>query len=158
MQLVLQLGHAAYAYMLVSLGCTAGSAWWSAVSVVVCCMHRHHYARTIAKAAKLLLVITWYIRFSMAKSNVCYNIINGRSYHIISLCQGPAYAYVDDVNSVKAQLEDMVPSLQAVIADITHVMRRFRETLTPHHPAIGEHDSLLACHHCRSPAYPFGYL
>jgi len=57
---------------------------------------------------------------------------------------GPHTAYVDDVNACQA-LRDMMPSLQHIIADITHVMRRFNETLTPHHEKIGT--LTIACLH-----------
>lgn len=52
--------------------------------------------------------------------------------------RGPRFAYVDDAAALKQQLHDIFPSLQRVIADITHVMRRFSETLTPKHCSIGE--------------------
>ncbi len=51
---------------------------------------------------------------------------------------GPWAAYVDDAAALKKQLKDIFPSLQHIIADITHVMRRFSETLTPRHSQIGE--------------------
>lgn len=51
---------------------------------------------------------------------------------------GPWAAYVDNPAEFKTHLKRLFPSLQHVIADITHVMRRFSETLTPHHPLIGE--------------------
>jgi hypothetical protein len=47
-------------------------------------------------------------------------------------------AYVDDAASIKAQLMQLLPSLQQVIADITHVLRRYGETVTPHHSKLGE--------------------
>lgn len=52
---------------------------------------------------------------------------------------GPWAAYVDDPAALQAQLKGILPSLQHVLADITHVMRRFSETLTPQHCKIGEH-------------------
>lgn len=51
---------------------------------------------------------------------------------------GPTVAYVDDAASIKAQLMQLLPSLQQVIADITHVLRRYGETVTPHHSKLGE--------------------
>jgi hypothetical protein len=39
---------------------------------------------------------------------------------------------------MEAQLKSLLPSLQHVIADITHVMRRFSETLAPKHYKTGE--------------------
>lgn len=51
---------------------------------------------------------------------------------------GPWAAYVDDPAALQAQLKGILPSLQHVLADITHVMRRFSETLTPQHCKIGE--------------------
>jgi hypothetical protein len=51
---------------------------------------------------------------------------------------GPWAAYVDDAAALQAQLKHIFPSLQHILADITHVMRRFSETLTAKHCAIGE--------------------
>lgn len=51
---------------------------------------------------------------------------------------GPWAAYVDDAAGMEAQLKSLLPSLQHVIADITHVMRRFSETLAPKHYKTGE--------------------
>jgi hypothetical protein len=39
---------------------------------------------------------------------------------------------------MEAQLRDLIPSLRHVLADVLHVMKRVFETLTPHHPKIGE--------------------
>lgn len=50
---------------------------------------------------------------------------------------GPHTAYVDDVNQCQ-DLLNIMPSLEHLIADITHVMRRFSETLAPHHDKAGE--------------------
>lgn len=55
---------------------------------------------------------------------------------------GPWAAYVDNPDEFQGHLKKLFPSLQHVIADITHVMRRFSETLTPHHPLIGEYESV----------------
>ena len=60
---------------------------------------------------------------------------------------GPTVAYVDDAASVKAQLTELLPSLQHVIADITHVLRRYGETVTPHHSKLGESSALAAVSH-----------
>lgn len=49
---------------------------------------------------------------------------------------------MDDAAALKKQLQDIFPSLQHIIADITHVMRRFSETLTPRHSQIGELDCM----------------
>ena len=46
-------------------------------------------------------------------------------------------AYVDDAGGFKQQLMDMLPSLEHVIVDVAHVIRRYGETLTPHHSAFG---------------------
>jgi hypothetical protein len=51
---------------------------------------------------------------------------------------GPSVAYVDDAGAMEAQLKELVPSLQHVLADVLHVMKRVNETLAPHHPKIGE--------------------
>lgn len=50
---------------------------------------------------------------------------------------GPWAAYVDDAAGMDAQLISLLPSLKHVIADITHAMRRFSETLTPRHYKTG---------------------
>lgn len=72
-------------------------------------------------------------------------------------------AYVDDVDSIKSQLMALFPSLQKVIADITHVLRRYGETVTPHHSSIGEwrgqpRACLCVCIHgcglCTIPCHP----
>lgn len=51
--------------------------------------------------------------------------------------RGPAVAYVDDAAAMEAQLKELLPSLQHVLADVLHVMKRAYETLTPRHPKIG---------------------
>lgn len=51
---------------------------------------------------------------------------------------GPTIAYVDDAAAMEAQLKQLLPSLQHVLADVLHVMKRVNETLTPHHPKTGE--------------------
>lgn len=58
--------------------------------------------------------------------------------------QVPTVAYVDDVWSHQAFLQT-VADLRCVLADITHLMRRYRDTLVPHHPATG----LSACYACQ---------
>jgi hypothetical protein len=45
--------------------------------------------------------------------------------------------YVDDPAAVKAQLQELLPSVRRVIADITHVLRRYAESCTPQHSKIG---------------------
>jgi hypothetical protein len=50
---------------------------------------------------------------------------------------GPSIAYVDDAGAMEQQLRDLLPSLQRVLADALHIMKRVNETLTPHHPLIG---------------------
>jgi hypothetical protein len=50
---------------------------------------------------------------------------------------GPRVAYVDDAAGMKEQLMQLLPSLQSVIADVAHVMRRFGESLEPHHAKTG---------------------
>lgn len=52
--------------------------------------------------------------------------------------QMPRIAYVDDVWSHKAFLQKF-PSIQYILADITHLMRRYIDTLVPHHPSAGRH-------------------
>lgn len=52
--------------------------------------------------------------------------------------RGPSVAYVDDAAAMAAQLKELLPSLQHVLADVLHVMKRVFETLAPHHPKIGE--------------------
>jgi hypothetical protein len=50
---------------------------------------------------------------------------------------GPWCAYVDDAAGSAAQLQSLFPSLQHVVADTTHVMRRYNETLHPRHYQAG---------------------
>jgi hypothetical protein len=50
---------------------------------------------------------------------------------------GPSVAYVDDARAMEAQLKELLPSLQHVLADVLHVMKRVHETLAHHHPLIG---------------------
>ena len=50
---------------------------------------------------------------------------------------GPHVAYVDDAAAAKRQLKEIFPTLQCVIADVAHVMRRYGESLTPHHAKTG---------------------
>lgn len=47
--------------------------------------------------------------------------------------RGPSVAYVDDAAAMAAQLKELLPSLQHVLADVLHVMKRVFETLAPHH-------------------------
>jgi hypothetical protein len=58
---------------------------------------------------------------------------------------GPTIAYVDDAAAMEAQLKQLLPSLQHVLADVLHVMKRVNETLTPHHPKTGETGSFEQC-------------
>lgn len=48
----------------------------------------------------------------------------------------PSIAYVDDVWSHKAFLEQF-PSIKYILADITHLMRRYSDTLVSRHAAAG---------------------
>jgi hypothetical protein len=50
---------------------------------------------------------------------------------------GPSVAYVDDARAMEAQLKELLPSLQHVLADVLHVMKRVHETLAHRHPLIG---------------------
>jgi hypothetical protein len=50
----------------------------------------------------------------------------------------PRIAYVDDVWSHKPFLEQF-PSIKYILADITHLMRRYIDTLVSHHPSAGRH-------------------
>ena len=50
---------------------------------------------------------------------------------------GPRVAYVDDAAAVERQLKEIFPTLECVIADVAHVMRRFGESLTPQHARTG---------------------
>jgi hypothetical protein len=56
----------------------------------------------------------------------------------VQAVRGPTVAYVDDAAAMEAQLRELLPSLQHVLADVLHVMKRVCETLAPHHPKIGE--------------------
>lgn len=51
---------------------------------------------------------------------------------------GPTVAYVDDAEAMAAQLKQLIPSLQHVLADVLHVMKRVYETLTARHAKTGE--------------------
>lgn len=61
---------------------------------------------------------------------------------------GPTIAYVDDAEAMAAQLKELLPSLQHVLADVLHVMKRVCETLKSHHHKIGK----FIAHHCSSDA------
>jgi hypothetical protein len=54
------------------------------------------------------------------------------------LLQFPEHVYVDDAKAMQQQIQGMLPSVQRVIADIAHVMRRISETLTPRHGKAGK--------------------
>lgn len=50
--------------------------------------------------------------------------------------QEPKTIYVDDVHSQQETLSRTL-GVEAVLADVMHVMRRYVDTLTSHHPARG---------------------
>lgn len=47
-------------------------------------------------------------------------------------------AYVDDAAGMEEQLRELLPSLQHILADVLHVMKRVFETLAPRHPKAGK--------------------
>jgi hypothetical protein len=58
--------------------------------------------------------------------------------HGICFVQGPTYIYVDDPNLAGDLLSIFHVSLHPpLLVDICHVMRRYNDTLTSHHPLRG---------------------
>lgn len=57
---------------------------------------------------------------------------------------GPSVVYVDDPIHKTEDLIKLLPSLQHILADVLHVMKRVYETLAARHPKAGEHDAVNA--------------